>query len=208
MMVTAITPVDKRKSKVFLEEGFAFVLYRGEVERFDIEEGKDLEEDVYQRILSEVLFGRAKERALYLLQASGKPEAWMKRKLSDCGYPQEAVDYAMAFLKEYRLIDDQEYAKSYVRSYGEKKSLRQLTYELKQKGVCKEYIQEACARYQVDDTESARQLLCKKMKGKKELSYEEKGRLSSYLGRRGYSYETISKVIQEFINGSGPDCMS
>ena len=37
MMVTSITPVDKKKSKVFLEEGFAFVLYRGEVERFGIE---------------------------------------------------------------------------------------------------------------------------------------------------------------------------
>ena len=55
MMVTSILPVDKRKSKVFLEEGFAFVLYRGEVERFGIEEGKELEADVYQRILTEVL---------------------------------------------------------------------------------------------------------------------------------------------------------
>ena len=41
MMVTAVIPVDKRKSKVFLEEGFAFVLYRGEVERYRIEEGTD-----------------------------------------------------------------------------------------------------------------------------------------------------------------------
>ena len=40
MMVTAVIPVDKRKSKVFLEEGFAFVLYRGEVERYRIEEGR------------------------------------------------------------------------------------------------------------------------------------------------------------------------
>ena len=87
MMVTSILPVDKRKSKVFLEEGFAFVLYRGEVERFGIEEGKELEADVYQRILTEVLLGRAKERALYLLKSSGKTEAWMKKKLKEAGYP-------------------------------------------------------------------------------------------------------------------------
>ena len=92
MMVTSITPVDKKKSKVFLEEGFAFVLYRGEVERFGIEEGKELEEAVYRRILDEVLLGRAKERALYLLKSSGKTESWMKKKLSDCGYPEDAVD--------------------------------------------------------------------------------------------------------------------
>ena len=116
MMVTSIIPVDKRKSKVFLEEGFAFVLYRGEVERFGIEEGKELEADVYQRILNEVLLGRAKERALYLLKSSGKTETWMKKKLQEAGYPEEAVSYAMNFLKEYRFIDDRAYAESYVRS--------------------------------------------------------------------------------------------
>lgn len=201
MMVTAITTVDKRKSKVFLEEGFAFVLYRGEVERFDIEAGKDLEEAVYQRILSEVLCPRARERALYLLQASARTEAWMRKKLLDGGYPREAADQALDFLKEYRFIDDRAYAQSYVRSFGEKKSLRQIIYDLKQKGVSGEYIQEACSRYEVDDDESARQLLAKKMKGKKELSFEEKRRLSSCLGRKGYSYETISRVMRELLNG-------
>ena len=54
MMVTAVIPVDKRKSKVFLEEGFAFVLYRGEVERYRIEEGRELEDTVYEEILRDI----------------------------------------------------------------------------------------------------------------------------------------------------------
>lgn len=198
MMVTAITPVDKRKSKVFLEEGFAFVLYRGEIGRFGIEEGRDLEEEVYRRIVNEVLSGRAKERALYLLKSSGKPENWMRRKLQEAGYPQEAVDYAMNFLKEYGFIDDRAYAESYVRSYGGKKSRRQLVYELQQKGVPKDYIEETFSSQEVDDVENARQLLRRRMKGKNEISYEEKGRLSAYLGRKGYSYEVINRVIREF----------
>ena len=165
MMVTSILPVDKRKSKVFLEEGFAFVLYRGEVERFGIEEGKELEADVYQRILTEVLLGRAKERALYLLKSSGKTEAWMKKKLKEAGYPEEAVDYAMNFLKEYGFINDRAYAESYVRSYGNRKSRRQLVYELSQKGVSQEEISEAFSQNQVDDMENARQLLRKRLKG-------------------------------------------
>ena len=200
MMVTSILPVDKRKSKVFLEEGFAFVLYRGEVERFGIEEGKELEADVYQRILTEVLLGRAKERALYLLKSSGKTEAWMKKKLQEAGYPEEAVDYAMNFLKEYGFINDRAYAESYVRSYGNRKSRRQLVYDLQQKGVCQEYIEESFSQSKVDDEESARQLLCKRLRGKREISYEEKGRLSAYLGRKGYSYEIINRVIRELTD--------
>ena len=197
MMVTSILPVDKRKSKVFLEEGFAFVLYRGEVERFGIEEGKELEADVYQRILNEVLLGRAKERALYLLKSSGKTEAWMKKKLQEAGYPEEAVDYAMNFLKEYGFINDRAYAESYVRSYGNRKSRRQLVYELSQKGVSQEEISEAFSGQQVDDVENARQLLRKRLKGKTGISYEESGRLSAFLGRKGYSYDVINRVMRE-----------
>ena len=198
MMVTAVTPVDKRKSKVFLEEGFAFVLYRSEVERFGIEAGEVLEEEVYRRILDEVLLGRAKERALHLLKSSGKTESEMRKKLQDAGYPAEAVDYAMNFLKEYRFIDDHAYAESYVRSYGSRKSRRQLVYEMQQKGVPQEAVEEAFSEYQVDDAENARQLLRKRMKGKTGISYEEKGRLSAYLGRKGFSYDVISRVMREF----------
>ena len=81
MMVTAVLPVDKRKSKVFLEEGFAFVLYRGEVERYRIEEGRELEDRVYEEILRDVLCPRSKEYALHLLKDAGKTEKWMKEKL-------------------------------------------------------------------------------------------------------------------------------
>ena len=101
MMVTAVIPVDKRKSKVFLEEGFAFVLYRGEVERYRIEEGRELEDEVYEEILRDVLRPRSKEYALHLLKDSGKTEKWMKEKLGKAGYPKEAVEYAVNFLKEY-----------------------------------------------------------------------------------------------------------
>lgn len=101
MMVTAVIPVDKRKSKVFLEEGFAFVLYRGEVERYRIEDGRELEEGVYEEILRDILRPRSKEYALHLLKDSGKTEKWMKEKLGKAGYPKEAVEYAVNFLKEY-----------------------------------------------------------------------------------------------------------
>lgn len=203
MMVISITPVDKRKSKVFLEEGFAFVLYRGEIERYDIEEGKELEEAVYQSILDEVLLGRAKERALYLLKTSGKPEHWMRKKLTEAGYPREAVEYAMGFLKEYHLVDDRAYAESYVRFYRGKKSSRQLAYELHQKGIAKEYIEEVMGGLEVDDVENARQLISRRIKGKTGISYDEKARLTAYLARRGYSYEVINQALRGF--GMGED---
>lgn len=197
MMVTAVTPVDKRKSKVFLEEGFAFVLYRGEVERFGIEAGRELEEGVYSGIVEEVLRPRAKEYALHLLKDSGRTEYWMKKKLTDAGYPLEAVDYAVAFLKEYRLLDDKAYAQSYVRSCAGRKSRRQMVYEMRLKGVDQAYIDEALDQSPMDEEESARQLIHKRTKGRSEVTYQEKGRLAACLGRKGYSYEVIYRVLGE-----------
>lgn len=197
-MVTAITPVDKRKSKVFLEEGFAFVLYRGELEQFGIREGEELEEETYLRILREILMGRAKERALYLLSASAKTESWMRQKLSQAGYPGEAVEYALNFLKEYHYIDDNAYVESYIRSSGGKKSRRQMEFELRQKGVSKDLLRQALEEFPVDEEEGARELLMKRMKGKTGISREEKNRLAAYLGRKGYSFDIINRVIKEF----------
>lgn len=198
MMVTAITPVDKRKSKVFLEEGFAFVLYRGELEQFGIREGEELEEGTYRQILTEILMGRAKERALYLLSASAKTEGWMRRKLTQGGYPAEAVDYALNFLKEYRYIDDRVYTESFIRSGCGRKSRRQIMYDLQQKGVSKELIAEVLEEFPVDEEKGVRALVVKRMKGKKGLSREEKSHLAGYLGRKGYSFDVINRVITDF----------
>ena len=37
MEITAVEPLDKRRSKIFLEEKIAFVLYRGELRTYQIE---------------------------------------------------------------------------------------------------------------------------------------------------------------------------
>ena len=46
MIVSGITPADKRRSKVYLDGSFAFVLYNGEIKRFHIEEGEELAQEM------------------------------------------------------------------------------------------------------------------------------------------------------------------
>ena len=121
----------------------------------------------------------------------------MKEKLGKAGYPKEAVEYAVNFLKEYHFLDDNAYAQSYVRSYAGKKSRRQMVYEMQQKGVDPSYIEEALDQSPVDEEESARQALARRLKGKQEASYQEKGRLAAFLGRKGYSFEVINRVLRE-----------
>ena len=109
MQIISVTPLDKRRSKVLTDEDFAFALYQGEIRAYKIKEGGELTGEVYWEILEKVLFKRAKERTLYLLKSRDRTELEIRRRLKDGYYPQEAIDYAVDFLKRYRYVDDENY---------------------------------------------------------------------------------------------------
>ena len=50
MIVSDICALDKKRSKVFIDGEFAFVLYNGELRDFDIKVGNELSEDKYNEI--------------------------------------------------------------------------------------------------------------------------------------------------------------
>ena len=114
MTVTEIIPLDKRRSKVILDEDFALALYNGEIKRYHMEAGEELPEETYREILEEILLKRAVERVCYLLKSSDKTEQELRQKLKDGYYPGEAIDYAIEFLKKHRYINDEEYGRRYV----------------------------------------------------------------------------------------------
>ncbi|WP_026892884.1 regulatory protein RecX [Lacrimispora aerotolerans] len=195
MIVTEIVPVDKRRSKVILDEDFALVLYRGECNRFGIKEGEELSEDTYQEILKEVLFKRARERVLYLLKASDKTEQELVRKLKDGGYPKEAIDYAVGFVKEHRFINDENYGKRYVEFNSRRKSEKQIQFELQRKGLDKEIIRDILKEQPVDEEAQIQAYIRKKRIDPKELDRKERSKVMASLGRKGFSYEAVNRVL-------------
>lgn len=200
MIVTEIVPLDKRRSKIILEDDFTLVLYRGEIRRFGIEEGKPLSEETYQEILQEVLLKRARERVLYLLKSSDKTEQELRQKLKDGGYPKEAADYAINFLKEHHFINDQDYGRRYVEFNLERKSERQIQYELQKKGLDKEVIQEILREQPVNEEAQIKAYVRKKCLKPEEMDFKERSRIMAALGRKGFSYDAISHVLGGFYS--------
>ena len=195
MIVMEIVPVDKRRSKVFLDEDFALVLYRGEINRFGIKEGEELSEDTYQEILNDVLFKRARERVLFLLKASDKTEQELVRKLKDGGYPKEAIEYAVGFVKEHRFINDEDYGKRYVEFNSRRKSEKQIQFELQRKGLDKEMIRDILKEQPVDEEAQIQAYIRKKRIDPQELDRKERSKVMASLGRKGFSYEAVNRVL-------------
>ena len=137
MVVTKVEMLTKIKYKVYLDEEFAFVLYKGELSHYRIVEGTLLEEDTVQEILQKVICKRAKLRAMHLLEDMDRSESALREKLRQGLYPPEAVEAAISYVKSFGYLDDARYAENFVQSRKASKSRREILYQLCQKGVIK-----------------------------------------------------------------------
>ena len=197
MTVTAIVPVDKRKCKVFLGEDFAFVLYKSEAARFHIEEENDLSEQTYEKIKEEILLKRARDRALYLLQSQGRTKAEMIQKLQKDGYPDDVIREVMSFLEEYHFVDDSSYTENYIHVNKSRKSPRHIVFELQKKGGDKDTISRMLEEAPINEDDTVRALLKKKTGGQIPADWKERQKLADFLGRKGFSFDVIQRVLRE-----------
>ncbi|MCI9584715.1 MAG: regulatory protein RecX [Clostridium sp.] len=197
MHVDKIEPLDRRRSRVFLDGDFAFALYNGEIRRYRLEEGQELEKALYEQILREIVCRRARERALFLLKDMDRTEHELRARLKRGWYPDSAIEETMAFLKEYHYVDDLAYARKYMEAYGEKKSRAQLMQSLWRKGIDRAVAEELYNEARPDTAKQIQKLLRKKGYTGQPLSREEKGKLAAYLMRRGFSWEESKNAFLE-----------
>lgn len=114
------------------------------------------------------------------------------------GYDDNEIKNAMRRLKEMGLIDDRSVAFNF-RNYAEgTKRLGTIGIRnfLLTRGISAEIIDEVC--HDIDEEGNALRLLEKRIKGYSDEG--DKRRVYSLLQRKGYSFETIRKVLKKFYN--------
>lgn len=197
MQVMQISGLDKKRMRIFLEDGRSFVLYRGEVRRYSLEEGAELSAGQYEEICSEILKKRARRRTMHLLEKMDRTEAQIREKLRQGFYPEEIIEDAVAYVKGYHYLDDSRYAENYVRNQREKKSRRKIQMELMAKGIDRELaeqvLEEECQR------ENEQELILKWVEKKhysaQTADLKEKQRMYQFLMRKGFQSDDILHVL-------------
>ncbi|MEZ3434628.1 MAG: recombination regulator RecX [Lachnospiraceae bacterium] len=199
MIVTGTEAVTKTKYKVYIDGQFAFVLYKGELSRYQVQEGREITKETCDRIRGEVLVKRAKLRAMHLLNAMGRTESQLREKLTQGGYPEDVVDEALSYVKSFGYVDDVNYARSFTDSRKDKKSRREIEMLLKGKGISGEDIEKAMEECYGEDTamQAVRKLMKKRRYIPGESSYEEKQRFMAYVMRKGFSYDDVCRALEE-----------
>ena len=91
-LITEIRPVTRSKYKIYLDEEFAFVLYRSELLHYKLEEDHMLSDETYEKILQETLAERARNTMVRLLGESEKSTLQVRERLKKNGIPDEIIE--------------------------------------------------------------------------------------------------------------------
>ncbi len=201
MQITKLIELSKNRSKVYIDDEFAFVLYKGELRLYNIKEEQELEEEQYHQILFKILPKRAKLRCMNLLKSREYTEKQLRDKMRQGLYPERIIEEAIAYVKSYHYVDDDNYAFQYISYHISGKSMKRVETDLLKKGIEKSVIQEAFMRLQSegvtsDEVSLIRGLLKKKHYDPNTATKKEKAQIFSYLYRKGFLIENINKIIQ------------
>ncbi|MCR5215903.1 MAG: recombination regulator RecX [Lachnospiraceae bacterium] len=195
--ITSISALTKQKSKVCIDHDMTIALYKGEIRRFHMEEGGELSDSDYDEIFHTILPKRMKERVANLLMRRQMTHQEVVRKLKEGYYPEDLIEETIALFEKHHYIDDANYSESFLTFRNRNKSKKQLQQDLLKKGVDRETIASALEESDVDDGETIRILMRKKHFDPKEATKEERQKFCMSLMRKGFSYETISKIVGE-----------
>lgn len=198
MIVTEITPMEKGKVKVAFDDAQSFILYKGEVRRFGLKEQEPLSDDVYKQIYYDVVGKRAMKRALYLLEKMDRTEEQLRKKLLEGKYPKDLIDAAIDYVKSYHYIDDERYARTFVRLNQERRSAGRMKMDLMARGVAEDIIDRAME----EENETLPEDLIRKLLEKKHFdpdtaSIQETKKMYQFLMRRGFRCEDIMHVLKD-----------
>ena len=203
MTITDIVEFDKKRCKVFIDAEFAFVLYRGELKEYGIKTGAEISETVYEEIISVVLSKRCKLRAMNLLQKKDYTTRQLRDKLEEGLYPKELVDEAIEYVKSYKYLDDERYARDYIAYHISTRSKNRIVQDLITKGISKDMLMpiieelydEESSDVEIDQVKA---LLVKKHYDPDTTDFKEKQKIMAFLLRRGFQMSTIRKAMNYF----------
>lgn len=197
MVVTNIESITKTKYRVFIDDEFAFVLYKGELFKYQIRKDEAVSEETLTRIKNEVLIKRAKLRAMHLLNAMPRTEQQLREKLAQNEYPEDVIDAAVSYVKSFGYINDEAYVRNFIISKRNSKSKREIVMLLGQKGLRGEMVDNIVEEMYAEESElsTIKEIMRKKRWNPSEMEEKEKQKMFGYLMRKGFSYEEIRRAI-------------
>lgn len=179
-------------------------LYKSGIYKLD-----EIDSEELSKVLLENENLLAKDYALKSLGYSAKTLTELRRKLFEKRFSKDSIEFALDFVKEKNLINEELVAKSLMEGKFRKNkySKRNIQNTLRQKGISSEIISDLTSDIDSDEElEKALFYAEKKLRSLRNADTEEiKRKLRSTLSYRGFDYEIINKAIRKTLKNIDED---
>ena len=198
-----INKIEKFKGKtlgVYFEEEEPVFVNSEIVAEFHLKEGMNIPESAVEQIVKANDARRARERALYLLDARDYSYTELFKKL-EVNYDEDICYEVLNGLAELGVVDDRRYAQRLGEYLIEKKRFGRYraAMEMKRRGLSKDLISETLDKYDEDSVVRLYELVKEKYE---QYLTDQKGvnRVKNALVRKGFSYDDINAVIKTVLS--------
>lgn len=200
--ITAIEPQKKRgyRRSIFVDGEFLVGTHEDVVIELGLGIGQSFDEERLIEIIRAEDLRKARESALRLLEYRDRSFIEIKRRLIRSEFPEDIVEEVIEQLSGCGLLDDEKFSRDWVNSRTAAKPMgrSRLAWELRSKGIDQTTVEGALENLDEDaEFELALSIARKKIDKKNSDDSNLKSRLSSFLARRGFSWEIINRVIDE-----------
>jgi regulatory protein len=200
--ITAIETQKKNPNRVniYLDDQFAFGLSR--MAAAWLQPQQILTDEKIAALLVDDAREVAMQKALHFLGYRARSKQEVQKNLEKHEIPEDVIHYTLQRLQENKLLNDQEFAETWVenRNTFRPRSRRVLSLELRRKGLDDETV-EKVLRENVDENVLAMEAARKYVRRIHSLEWQEfRQKLTGFLGRRGFSYEVCAPVVRTIWN--------
>jgi len=186
---------------LFVDDQFAFGARREVIARHMLKKGMEVTPDLLRAVWRDEECYKARDKAANYLSYRARSQKEMADYLAGKGFDEDVVEQTIEWLLRYGYLNDEQFAKQWVESRMRSKprGKAMLRWELKQKGVARDEVEDAITEFVDDDVEieAAMSLLQKKI-GKKSIEFtlDERKKLAQFLARRGFPSSVIYEAIR------------
>ena len=199
-----ITGIEVNRGRVIVQADGAEIarLPKTHFEKCPLRAGDDIDPEAWLDRVAAVQFADAYEAALTSLDACARSSRELKNSLKRKGFVPAAIEAAVERLRESGLIDDAQYALRMAETQaGKPVGVYAFKRKLMAKGISEDDAEEALAAFDDDQQRAACRAAAEKLWRKYEAlpPREARAKLSQALARKGFGWDVIESVTDDFI---------
>ena len=195
---------NKDRVNIYLDGEYALAINAELIYKENLKVKDDVDISKLQEIAEKESYIRCKESAIKIIERSYKTQKEIRDKLKQKGYEEKQINNSIDFLKEYNFINDNTYAKAFIKDKLSSKGSQKIKYDLMKKGIAKDIIEENLIKVDKNEEKEVALNVGRKkyesIRRKESDNYKLSGKLYRFLISRGYAYDIVKDVVKEIMS--------